>query len=160
MSFFGVHFQAAVIRTCSLRRMKKKNLRLQPIKRRVSLAWKPNWLPNRHVLKLCFTSLTPGRALDQLCHRIQTSKKIFCQRKTLTCSTQQKVSSVLRTKRLIFPTRTFLRTVRTTVLKVHDGATERIDNACTKKPAKEQFSNIQAKYLRPENCECFESPWG
>ena len=27
--------------------MKKKNLRLQPIKRRVSLAWKPNWLPYR-----------------------------------------------------------------------------------------------------------------
>ena len=35
------------------------------------------------------SSLTPGRALDQLCHRIQTSKKIFCQRKTLTRSTQQ-----------------------------------------------------------------------
>ena len=31
---FRVHFQAAVIRTCSLRRLKKKNLRLQPIKRR------------------------------------------------------------------------------------------------------------------------------
>ena len=63
-------------------RMKKKNLRLQPIKRRVSLAWKPNWLPYHHVLKLWLTGLTPGQALDQRCHRIQTSKKIFCQRKT------------------------------------------------------------------------------
>ena len=89
VSFFRVHFQATVIRTCSLCRMKKKNLRLQPIKRRVSLAWKPNWLPYHHVLKLWLTGLTPGQALDQLCHRIQTSKKIFCQRKTLTCSTQQ-----------------------------------------------------------------------
>ena len=89
-----------------------------------------------------------------------SSKKIFCQRKTLTCSTQQKVSSVLRTKRLIFPTRTFLRTVRTAVLRVHDGAAERSDNDCVKKPAKEQFSNIQAQCLRPESCECFESPWG
>ena len=31
---FRVHFQDAVIRTCSLRRLKKKNLGLQPIKRR------------------------------------------------------------------------------------------------------------------------------
>ena len=51
----------------------------------------------------------------------------------MTCSTQQKVSSVFRTKRLIFPTRTFLRIVRAAVLKVHDGVAERIDNACTKK---------------------------
>ena len=89
VSFFRVHFEAMVIRTCSLCLMKKKNFRLQPIKIRVSLAWKPYWLPYHHVLKLWLTSLTPGRALDQLCHRIQTSKKIFCQRKTLTCSTQQ-----------------------------------------------------------------------
>ena len=62
-------------------------------------------------LSSCFEalarSLTPVRAPDQLYHRIQTSKKIFCQQKTLTCSTQQKVSSVFRTKRLIFPTKTF-----------------------------------------------------
>ena len=87
-------------------------------------------------LSSCFEALAhtfhARSALDQLCHRIQTSKKIFCQQKTLTCSTQQKVSSVFRTKRLIFPTRTFLRTVRAAVLKVHDGVAERIDNACTK----------------------------
>ena len=44
-------------------------------------------------LSSCFEALAhrfdAGQALDQLCHRIQTSKKIFCQRKTLTCSTQQ-----------------------------------------------------------------------
>ena len=51
VSFFRVHFQATVIRTCSLCRMKKKNLRLQPIKSRVSLAWKPNWLPYHHVFE-------------------------------------------------------------------------------------------------------------
>ena len=51
--------------------------------------------------------------------------------------------AIIRRKRLIFPTRTFLRTVRTAAL----------ENACTKKPAKEQFSKIQVKYLRPENCE-------
>ena len=71
VSFFRVHFQATVIRTCSLCRIKKKNLRLQPIKRRVSLAWKPNWLPYHHVLKLWLTGLTPGQALDKLCHRIR-----------------------------------------------------------------------------------------
>ena len=42
--------------------------------------------------------------------------------------------------------------------KVHDGVAQRIDDACTKKLAKEQFSNIEAKYLRPENCKYFESP--
>ena len=42
--------------------------------------------------------------------------------------------------------------------KVHDGVAKRIDNACTKKPAKEQFSKIQAKYLRPENCEFLKVP--
>ena len=88
-------------------------------------------------LSSCFEalarSLTPVRAPDQLYHRIQTSKKIFCQQKTLTCSTQQKVSSVFRPKRMIFPKRTFLRTVRAAVLKVHDGVAERIANACTKK---------------------------
>ena len=42
--------------------------------------------------------------------------------------------------------------------KVHDGVAKRIDNACTKKPAKEQFSKIQAKYLRPENCEYLKVP--
>ena len=77
VSFFRLHFKAAAIRTCSLCRTKKMNLRLQLIKRRVFLAWKPNWLAYHHVFKLWLTSLTPGRALDQLCHRIQTSKKIF-----------------------------------------------------------------------------------
>ena len=147
-SFFRVHFQAAVIRTCSLCQMKKKNLRLQPIKRRVSLVWKPNWLPYHHVLKLWLTSLTPGRALDQLCHRIQTSKKIFRQRKTWTCSTQQKVSSVFRTKRLIFPTGTFLRTVRAAVLKVHDEVAERIDNACTKRKWPNTFVSRTVNILK------------
>ena len=74
----------------------EEELWLQAIKRRVSLAWKPNWMPHHHVLKLCLTSLTPGRALDQLCHRIQNSRKISYQRKTMACSTQQKVSSVLK----------------------------------------------------------------
>ena len=42
--------------------------------------------------------------------------------------------------------------------KVHDGMAKRIDNACTKKPAKEQFSKIQASDLRPENCEYLKVP--
>ncbi|XP_068671103.1 uncharacterized protein [Montipora foliosa] len=42
--------------------------------------------------------------------------------------------------------------------KVHDGVAKRIDNACTKKPAKEQFTKIQAKHLRPENCEYLKVP--
>ena len=33
--------------------------------------------------------------------------------------------------------------------KAHDGVAKRIDNACTKKPAKEQFSKIQANTFVP-----------
>ena len=97
--FSRAFFQAAVIRSYSLCRMKKKNLRRHRFMRRVSLAWKPNWMPCHQVFKLWFTSLAPGRALDQLCHWIQTSKKIFCRRKTMMCTTQQKVSSVIRSVR-------------------------------------------------------------
>ena len=43
--------------------------------------------------------------------------------------------------------------------KVHEGVAKRIDNAFSKKkPTKEQFLNIQAKYLRPENCEYLKVP--
>ena len=72
--------------TCSLCRMEKKILRLQPIKRRVSLPRKPNWMPCHQVLKRWLTSRSSAR------------------------------------------------------------------------PAKEQFSKIQAKYLRPKNCEYLKVP--
>ena len=157
--FIATFFQAAVIRTCSLYRMKKKNLWLQPKKRRVSLAWKPNWMPCHQVLKLWLTNLTLALALDQLRHRIQTSKKTFCRRKTSTCTPQQKVSSVTRTKRLIFPYEDLFKDCEDCGPKVHDGVAKRIDNACTKNPAKKQFSKIQAKYLRQENCEYLKGPW-
>ena len=42
--------------------------------------------------------------------------------------------------------------------KVSEGIAKRVNNACTKKPAKEQFSKIQKKYVRPENCEYLKSP--
>ena len=42
--------------------------------------------------------------------------------------------------------------------KFYDGVAKRVDVACTKKPAKEQLSKIQAKYLRPRNCEYFKVP--
>ena len=35
--------------------------------------------------------------------------------------------------------------------KVNKGVAKRVNSACTKKPAKEQFALIQKKYLRPEN---------
>ena len=37
--------------------------------------------------------------------------------------------------------------------KVDEGVAKRVNSACTKRPAKEQFSSIQKKYLRPENCD-------
>ena len=42
--------------------------------------------------------------------------------------------------------------------KVYDGVARRVDDACTKKPAREQLSKIQAKYLRPRNCEYLKVP--
>ena len=42
--------------------------------------------------------------------------------------------------------------------KVHDGVAKCIDNACMKKPVKDQLSKIQAKYLHPENCEYLKVP--
>ena len=42
--------------------------------------------------------------------------------------------------------------------KVHEGVAKCINSACTKKPAKEQFSLIQKKYFRPENCEFLKAP--
>ena len=37
--------------------------------------------------------------------------------------------------------------------KVNEGVAKRVNSACTKRPAKEQFSSIQKKYFRPENCD-------
>ena len=42
--------------------------------------------------------------------------------------------------------------------KVNEGVAKRINSACTKRPAKEQFSSIQKKYLRPENCDFLKAP--
>ena len=59
--------------------------------------------------------------------------------------------NVIRTKRVIFLTRTSLRTVKTSVLKsMMEWQSVLITLA--------QLSKIQAKYLRPKNCEYFESP--
>ena len=38
------------------------------------------------------------------------------------------------------------------------GIAKRMNSSCTKRPAKEQFSQIQKKYLRPANCEFLKSP--
>ena len=37
--------------------------------------------------------------------------------------------------------------------KVNEGVAKRVNSACVKRPAKKQFSSIQKKYLRTENCE-------
>ena len=37
--------------------------------------------------------------------------------------------------------------------KVNERITKRVKSACTKRPAKEQFSSIHKKHLRPENCD-------
>ena len=42
--------------------------------------------------------------------------------------------------------------------KVMEGVAKRINSSCTKKPGKEQFTSIQKKYLRPENCEFLKAP--
>ena len=42
--------------------------------------------------------------------------------------------------------------------KVNEGVAKRVNSACTKRPAKEQFSSIQKKYLRPENCDFVKAP--
>ena len=42
--------------------------------------------------------------------------------------------------------------------KVNEGVANRVNSACTKRPAKEQFSLIQKKYLRPENCDFLKAP--
>lgn len=42
--------------------------------------------------------------------------------------------------------------------KVNEGVAKRVNSACTKRPAKEQFSLIQNKYLRPENCDFLKAP--
>jgi len=42
--------------------------------------------------------------------------------------------------------------------KDNEGVAKRVNFACTKRPAKEQFSSIQKKYLRPENCEFLKAP--
>ena len=42
--------------------------------------------------------------------------------------------------------------------KVNEGVAKRGNSACTKRPAKEQFSSIQKKYLCPENCDFLKAP--
>ena len=42
--------------------------------------------------------------------------------------------------------------------KVNEGVAKRVNSTCTKRPAKEQFSSIQKKYLRPENCDFLKAP--
>ena len=42
--------------------------------------------------------------------------------------------------------------------KVDEGVAKRVNSACAKRPAKEQFSSIQKKYLRPENCHFLKAP--
>ena len=41
---------------------------------------------------------------------------------------------------------------------MNEGVAKRVNSACTKKPAKEQFASIQKKYLRPENCDFLKTP--
>ena len=41
--------------------------------------------------------------------------------------------------------------------KVNEGVAKRVNSACTKRPAKKQFS-FQKKYLRPENCDFLKAP--
>ena len=41
--------------------------------------------------------------------------------------------------------------------KVYECVAKRVNNACTKRPAKEQFSSAQKKYLRLETCEFLSS---
>ena len=41
---------------------------------------------------------------------------------------------------------------------VAEGIAKRMNSSCTKRPAKEQFSQIQKKYLRPANCDSLKSP--
>ena len=38
------------------------------------------------------------------------------------------------------------------------GVAKRVNSACTRRLAKEQFSSIQKKYLRPENCDFLKIP--
>ena len=43
--------------------------------------------------------------------------------------------------------------------KVNEGVAKRVNSAkCFKRPTKEQFSTIQKKYLRPENCKFLKAP--
>ena len=42
--------------------------------------------------------------------------------------------------------------------KVDEGVAKRVNSACTKRPAKKQFSSIQKKYFRPENCDFLKAP--
>ena len=42
--------------------------------------------------------------------------------------------------------------------KVNEGVAKRVNSACTKRPAKEQFSLIQKKYLGPENSDFLKAP--
>lgn len=57
---------------------------------------------------------------------------------------------------VIFPTKTFSGMQKTTVRNLT--MAKRVNGACTKRPAKEQFSPIQKKYLRPKHCEFLKAP--
>lgn len=41
---------------------------------------------------------------------------------------------------------------------IYEGVAKCVNSACAKRPTKEQFSFIQKKYLRPENCEFLRAP--
>ena len=108
-----------------------------------------------HILNLWLTSLTPGRALDQLCQRIQTSKKIFCQRKTLrkwqsvnnnACTKKKKPKNSSQT----FKSNTFIsRTVH--ILKVPRVNLELWDSLC--RPASLPKGINQRYCLSSQSCQ-------
>ena len=58
---------------------------------------------------------------------------------------------------VILPTKTFSMMQKTAVRNLT--MAKRVNGACTERPAKEQFSPIHKKYLRPKHCE-FQSLTG
>lgn len=57
---------------------------------------------------------------------------------------------------VIFPNETFSGMQKTAVRNLT--MAKRVSGACTKGPAKEQFSPIHKKYLRPKHCEFLKAP--
>ena len=76
----------------------------------------------------------------------------------IVCLTQLEVPSwKLRMMMLvIFPNETFSGMQKTAVRNLT--MAKRVNGACTKGPAKEQFSPIHKKYLRPKHCEFLKAP--